>query len=84
MHYEFASRRYVSKICHSLTTAAFSRIPFPTFTMSEFQVVTNPILNVTVSSSISSFVSEKRFQKDLTIAALKVSFVLVGDKMVSN
>ncbi|ELU07644.1 hypothetical protein CAPTEDRAFT_180954 [Capitella teleta] len=45
--------------------------------MSEYTVISNPILSIKVSSSISSFVSEKRYQKDLTIAALKGKLELI-------
>jgi len=37
----------------------------------EFKVVTSPVINVTISSTVSSFGSERRFQKDLTICQLK-------------
>ena len=41
--------------------------------MSEnIQVITENVLNVTVTSNISSFGCEKRFSKDLTVSALKV------------
>ena len=39
----------------------------------EYQVITNPVVNVTITSTISSFGSERRFQKDLTICNLKVN-----------
>jgi len=39
--------------------------------MSEFQVVSSPVLNINLSSSTSTFLIEKRFNKDLTIGALK-------------
>jgi len=41
-----------------------------------YSVVTSPVVSVTVTSSLTSFASEKRFPKDLTIAALKVYFSL--------
>jgi len=41
--------------------------------MSQLSVVTSPVVNVTVTSSVTSFSSEKHFQKDLTVAALKAS-----------
>ena len=42
--------------------------------MSQMSVVTSPVVNVTVTSSVTSFASEKHFQKDLTVAALKASY----------
>ena len=44
------------------------------FEMSNISVVTSPVVNVIVTSSVTSFSSEKHFQKDLTVAALKASF----------
>jgi len=41
--------------------------------MSQLSVVTSPVVNVVVTSSVTSFSSEKHFQKDLTVAALKAS-----------
>ena len=41
--------------------------------MSDVKVVSSSVINVTVTSSASSFASEKRFAKDLTVAALKVN-----------
>jgi len=40
-------------------------------------VSTAPVINVTVTSSVTSFASEKRFPKDLTVAALKGKLELV-------
>ncbi len=42
------------------------------------KVVTAHVVNVDVSSTLTSFVSNKRFQKDLTIAALKSKLELVS------
>ena len=42
--------------------------------MSHVSVVTSPVVNVTVTSTVTSFASEKHFQKDLTVAALKACF----------
>lgn len=44
---------------------------------SEYSVITNPTLNVFISSSVTSFGSERRFQKDLTVAALKGKLELI-------
>jgi hypothetical protein len=43
--------------------------------MSNVAVISSPVLNVTVTSSVTSFASEKRFAKDLTVAALKVNII---------
>ena len=43
------------------------------FKMSQLSVVTSPVVNVIVTSSVTSFASEKHFQKDLTVAVLKAS-----------
>lgn len=40
-------------------------------------VITPSILTLHISSSLRSVISEKRFQKDLTIADLKVFLVLL-------
>ena len=40
------------------------------------QVITDPILNLHVTSSVTSFGSERRYPKDLTISALKVSDIM--------
>ena len=40
--------------------------------MAEFSVVTADVVNVTVSSNITQFPMQKRFQKGLTILQLKV------------
>ncbi|CAH1262275.1 TBCB [Branchiostoma lanceolatum] len=45
--------------------------------MTEFSVVTSPVVNVQISSSLSSFGSEKRFDKSLTIGALKMKLELI-------
>ena len=45
--------------------------------MSEFQVITNDFLNVFISSNITSFTSEKRFDKSLTVADLKSKLELI-------
>jgi len=45
-----------------------------TLDMSQFSVVTSPVVNVLVTSSVTTLSSEKHFQKDLTVAALKASF----------
>ena len=42
----------------------------------EYRVITNPFVKVTVTSNISSFAAERRFQRDLTIGALKVRIEL--------
>jgi len=39
----------------------------------EFSVVTQHAVLVTITSSVNTFGSERRFQKDITIAELKVS-----------
>jgi len=38
----------------------------------QFSVVTQSVVSVTVTSTANAFGAEKRFQKDLSIAALKV------------
>ena len=45
--------------------------------MSQFQVITNDFLNVFISSNITSFTSEKRFDKSLTVADLKSKLELI-------
>ncbi|KAI8505643.1 hypothetical protein Bbelb_168320 [Branchiostoma belcheri] len=45
--------------------------------MAEFSVVTASNVNVQISSSLSSFGSEKRFDKSLTIGALKMKLELI-------
>ncbi|XP_019627477.1 PREDICTED: tubulin-folding cofactor B-like isoform X1 [Branchiostoma belcheri] len=45
--------------------------------MTEFSVVTASNVNVQISSSLSSFGSEKRFDKSLTIGALKMKLELI-------
>ena len=42
--------------------------------MSNVSVVTSPVVNVTVTSSVWSFASERHFPKDLTVAGLKASW----------
>ena len=42
----------------------------------DLQVITDPILNLHVTSSVTSFGSERRYPKDLTISALKVSDIM--------
>ena len=42
--------------------------------MAEFTVVTADSVNVTVSSNITQFPMQKRFQKGLTILQLKVTY----------
>ena len=39
---------------------------------SEYTVITSSTVNVKISSTVSSFGSERRFQKDITISELKV------------
>ena len=46
-------------------------------TMSEFTVITNDFVNVFISSNITSFTSEKRFDKSLTVADLKSKMELI-------
>ena len=41
----------------------------------EFSVITQSVVTLSVTSSMNSFGSERRFQKDLKIAELKVAFV---------
>lgn len=43
--------------------------------MAEYQVITQSIVNVMVTSTISSFPVEKRFAKNLTIGELKVDTI---------
>ena len=43
----------------------------------EFSVVTQSLVNVQITSSISDFPSERRYAKDLTIADLKVGKVKI-------
>ena len=45
--------------------------------MSEFTVITESLVNVYISSNCNSFTSEKKFAKDLTIAALKNKLELI-------
>lgn len=52
--------------------------------MSHASVVTSPVVNVTVTSNVTSFASEKRFQKDLTVAALKAKLELVAGAACSS
>ena len=47
------------------------------FIMSEFSVITNDFVNVFISSNITSFTSEKKFDKSLTIADLKSKLELI-------
>ncbi|PVD26663.1 hypothetical protein C0Q70_14341 [Pomacea canaliculata] len=44
---------------------------------SSIRVVTESFLNVTITSNVNAFASEKRFSKDLTIAAFKMKLELV-------
>jgi len=57
-----------------LKTAFFLSFVIWTLKMSHVSVVTSPVVNVTVTSTVTSFASEKHFQKDLTVAALKACF----------
>ena len=41
--------------------------------MEEYQVITQSTVNVHITSSISSFLVEKRYPKNLTIGELKVN-----------
>lgn len=41
--------------------------------MEEYQVITDSIVNVNITSSISSFAVEKRYPKNLSIGELKVN-----------
>lgn len=51
----------------------------------EFQVIaTSHVVNLTVTSSINSFGSERRFQKDLTIGALKSKLELLTGSQSHN
>lgn len=43
----------------------------------DYQVITSPTVNVHISSTVTSFNSEKRYQKDLTISTLKGKLELV-------
>lgn len=52
--------------------------------MSHASVVTSPVVNVTVTSTVTSFASEKHFQKDLTVAALKAKLELVTGAACNN
>lgn len=45
--------------------------------MAEYSVTTAPVINVTVTSSVTSFASEKRYAKDITVATLKTKLELV-------
>ena len=45
--------------------------------MSQFSVITNDFVNVFISSNITSFTSEKKFDKSLTIADLKSKLELI-------
>ena len=45
--------------------------------MTEFKVVTSDFVNVFISSNITSFTSEKRFDKSLTVADLKSKMELI-------
>ena len=44
--------------------------------MEGVEIITSPVVDVEITSSISSFVSQKRFQRDLTVAALKVGVAI--------
>ena len=46
--------------------------------MAEYQVITQSIVNVMVTSTISSFPVEKRFAKNLTIGELKVNYLILN------
>lgn len=52
--------------------------------MAEFQVVSSPVLNIFLSSSTSSFLIEKRFNKDLTVSALKGKLELLTGAVASS
>ena len=45
--------------------------------MSEYTIVTEGIVNVHITSNCNSFTSEKKFNKDLTIADLKNKLELI-------
>jgi len=46
--------------------------------MTEFKVITGDFLNVFITSNITSFTSEKRFEKSLTVADLKDKLELIS------
>lgn len=50
----------------------------------EYSVITQSMVSVTISSSLNSFGSERRFQKDLKIAELKDKLVLLTGADVSS
>ncbi|KAL4237915.1 hypothetical protein ACF0H5_002625 [Mactra antiquata] len=50
----------------------------------EMSVITQSVVTVTISSSLNSFGSERRFQKDLTIAGLKDKLVLLTGASVGS
>jgi hypothetical protein len=43
--------------------------------MESYQVVTQTAVNVFISSTVTTFVAEKRFPKNITIGELKVVFL---------
>jgi tubulin-folding cofactor B len=52
--------------------------------MSEFSVITDSLVEVNISSNITSFTSQKKFDKSLTIAGLKMKLEMITGGTAAN